>query len=119
MLFYNIMPYRISAYSKRKASGLGVIIKSAKNHKKKIDVLPDILTNSGGVVVSYYEYLQNKSEEYLSEEVILNKLSKKMEDTFQQVNTLKNDNNTTYRTASYGLALINLEKKYLSDNKKK
>ena len=87
--------------------------------KKKIDVLPDILTNSGGVVVSYYEYLQNKSEEYLSEEVILNKLSKKMEDTFQQVNTLKNDNDTTYRTASYGLALINLEKKYLLDNKKK
>jgi glutamate dehydrogenase (NAD(P)+) len=88
-------------------------------NSKNIDVLPDILTNSGGVVVSYYEYLQNKSNEYLSEEVILNKLSNQMANTFNKVYKLKQENNISYRNACYGLALMNLEKKYLSNKVEK
>ena len=84
-------------------------------NSKNIDVLPDILTNSGGVIVSYYEYLQNKSNKYLSEEIVLNKLSNQMESTFNKVYKLKQDNNISYRNACYGLALKNLEKKYLSN----
>ena len=74
---------------------------------KKIDVLPDILTNSGGVVVSYYEYLQNK----YSKEDILKKLSNKMKITFNNVYKIKNEINITYRNASYCVALQNLNKK--------
>ena len=85
--------------------------------KNNIDVLPDIITNSGGVVVSYYEYLQNKSNEYLSEEIILNKLSLRMKNSFNKVYKLKQDNNISYRNASYGLALMNLENQYLSKKK--
>jgi len=83
---------------------------------RNIDVLPDILTNSGGVIVSNYEYLQNMykkyPQEYESKDVILNKLSKQLESTFNEVYDLTLEKNTTYRNCSYGLALMNLEKKF-------
>ena len=83
---------------------------------RQIYVLPDILTNSGGVIVSYYEYLQNINkkypEEYLSKEETLNKLSNQLELTFNKVYDLKLEKNTSYRNCAYGLALINLEKKF-------
>jgi len=87
-------------------------------NSKNIDILPDIITNSGGVIVSYYEYLQNKSNKYLSEKIVLDKLSNQMKNTFNEVYKLKQDNNTTYRNACYGLALMNLEKIYLDSKKK-
>jgi glutamate dehydrogenase/leucine dehydrogenase len=38
--------------------------------RRRVQVLPDILANAGGVVVSYYEWVQNlHSEKWLSEEV--------------------------------------------------
>jgi len=83
---------------------------------RNIDVLPDILTNSGGVIVSYYEYLQNINkkypEEYLTKNETLNKLSKQLEETFNNIYNLKQEKNTSYRNSSYGLALMNLEKKF-------
>ena len=79
-------------------------------------MLPDILTNSGGVIVSYYEYLQNINkkypEEYLTKNETLNKLSKQFEETFNNIYKLKQEKKTSYRNSSYGLALMNLEKKF-------
>ena len=86
--------------------------------KRNIDVLPDILTNSGGVIVSHYEYLQNKNIEnesdYASKDEILNKLSKQMNETFNIVYDHVKEKNITYRDACYGTALLNLEKKFNS-----
>ena len=78
--------------------------------EKNIDVVPDILTNSGGVIVSYYEYLQNKSNDKRIREDVLNDLSKQMKETFVEVHKLKEEYNTTYRNASYGLAIQNIQK---------
>ena len=52
---------------------------------KNIDVIPDILANSGGVLVSYFEWIQNKTNEYLDEDEINFKLEKKMNKTFNDV----------------------------------
>jgi glutamate dehydrogenase/leucine dehydrogenase len=80
--------------------------------KRKIHVLPDILTNSGGVIVSYYEYEQNKSNRYACVNYNLTNLSKMMKKTYDQVHDLVQEKGCNYRVACYGLALRNLEKKF-------
>lgn len=81
--------------------------------EKNIDVLPDILCNSGGVIVSYYEYLQNKNNKYeTSMDIMLNKLSNHMKQIFDKVYLEINRKNITYRDACYGIALLNLYDKF-------
>ncbi len=47
--------------------------------ERGIPVLPDILANAGGVTVSYYEWVQNNENEQWDEEVVNEKLQRKME----------------------------------------
>ena len=53
--------------------------------ERGIDVLPDILANAGGVVVSYYEWVQNLDNEQWEEHVVIDKLRTKMYRATEQV----------------------------------
>ena len=48
-------------------------------HSRGISVVPDILANSGGVIVSTFEWQQNRANEHWSEEEVLRKLKEVLE----------------------------------------
>lgn len=70
-----------------------------------VTVLPDILANAGGVTVSYYEWVQNQSGDYWSEEVVRERLEKRMQAQFRTVQALAEGEGISMRTAAYAVAL--------------
>lgn len=57
---------------------------------RKILVVPDILANSGGVIVSYFEWCQNNQGYYWTEDTVDERLKEKITDSFMNVyNTSK------------------------------
>lgn len=80
--------------------------------RRKIDVIPDILCNAGGVVVSYFEWLQNKRSEFWELEEVDTKLHRKMIDAYQRVRDTAKEFKTDWRTAAYIVALRRLETVY-------
>ncbi len=79
---------------------------------KNISIIPDILANSGGVVVSYYEWLQNLRHEYLEEAQVNDKLKEHMVRSFNLVYRYAKDNSISMRKACYRLALLRLNEFY-------
>jgi glutamate dehydrogenase/leucine dehydrogenase len=73
--------------------------------KNKIAVLPDILTNAGGVVVSYFEQVENAYGYYWEEKEVLEKLEKIMRTAFDEVWNTGAEEKTTLRNAAYIIAL--------------
>jgi len=73
--------------------------------KNGVFVIPDILANSGGVIVSYFEQVQNQMLYYWSEEEVRAKLKETITKAFNDVLTMSKQHNVNMRTAAYMLAV--------------
>lgn len=79
-------------------------------YEKGIDILPDVLANGGGVVVSYYEWVQNKTGLYWSEEEVNDRLARNMKISFEEVWKMQEQYKVFPRMAAYMVGLNRLTK---------
>ncbi len=72
---------------------------------KDVLIVPDILANAGGVVVSYFEWVQNIQSVNWTESEVNNKLKTIMDSAFDAVWDITKAKNTTLRTGAYLIAV--------------
>ena len=68
--------------------------------ERAIPILPDILTNAGGVTVSYFEWVQDLGRLFWGRDEIRAKLAEKMNDAFDRVWQLSSERDLPLRTAA-------------------
>jgi len=80
-------------------------------YKNNVTVLPDLLTNAGGVTVSYFEWYQNMNDERWEVNKVNDKLEEKMKSAYQETKELSDKKDISMRDAAYTIAIERIIKK--------
>lgn len=77
---------------------------------RDVVIVPDILSNAGGVIVSYFEWVQNLQNYYWSEKENISRLKDIIEEAFEEVWNKKESLGCSMRLAAYALAVDRVAK---------
>ncbi|GGG44155.1 Glu/Leu/Phe/Val family dehydrogenase [Hymenobacter glacieicola] len=81
-------------------------------NEKGIMVVPDILANSGGVTVSYFEWVQNRQGFKWSEDMVTERADRIMNEAFEKVYATSQKYNIPMRIAAYVVAIDKVAQTY-------
>lgn len=82
-------------------------------HKKGCHVIPDILANSGGVIVSYFEWVQDIGSYFWNEAQVNQNLKQMIVPAYQKVWKMSQEKNVNMRRAAMATSIARLQKAML------